>query len=101
MFDVLPRAAAALTTHLPADTNGFPDPGSGVAPPGADKILQLLRWGLWIATGGCILAAVMVGMQLALSGIHGDQRRHGGALLWVLAGAIIVGSSTGLVAKMM
>ena len=87
--------------HLPAGANGFPDPGHGVASPGAEKILQLLQWGLWMATGGCILAAVMVGAQLALSAGRGDHHRHAGALLWVLMGAMVVGSATAIVAKMM
>jgi len=96
------RAATALTTHLPAGANGFPDPGHGVAPPGADKILQLIRWGLWMATGACVLAAVMVGAQLALAaGGRGDHPRHAGALIWVLLGAVLVGSSTAIVSALM
>lgn len=100
LFDLMPRAAAGLISRVPA-ANGFPDPGQGVAPPGADKILELLRWGLWLATGGCILAAVMVGVQIALSAVRGDHHRHGASLGWVLMGAILVGSSTGIVSALM
>jgi hypothetical protein len=100
MLDLLPRTAAAIVTRAPM-ANGFPDPGQGVAPPGADKILELLRWGLWLATGGCILAAAMVGVQIALSAVRGDHHRHGASLGWVLMGAILVGSSTGIVSALM
>jgi hypothetical protein len=102
LADLPLRAAAVLTAHLPTGANGFPDPGHGVAPPGGDKILQLIRWGLWLATGACVLAAVMVGAQLALAaGGRGDHHRHGGALVWVLLGAVLVGSSTAIVSALM
>jgi len=39
-----------------------PDPGSGVAPPGSDKILKILQWLITAAAvaGGLFIAAKMV-----------------------------------------
>lgn len=100
--NLMPHTAAALTAHLPAAGDGsFPELGRGVAPPGSEKIVQIMQWGLWLATAGCILAAVMAGVQIALSATRGDHQRQSGSLLWVLAGAVVVGSSTGIVSTLL
>lgn len=79
---------------LPLDV---PNPGQGEAPPGAGKLLTLLRWAAWIALGVCVLGVIACGAMMAISHRRGDGGEHAGRLGMVLAGCILIGAASGLV----
>jgi hypothetical protein len=82
---------AADPTPPPTATGSFNQP-TPAAPPGAEHLTTLLAWGLWVAGGLLIGAAVVVGVKIAMAshgrGVGGE---HGVALLSVLFGAVLCG----------
>lgn len=78
---------------------GLPDLGSGTAPPGSDKIVQVLRWGMWGVTIACVAGVLTTAGRMAM-----QYRSHGGGggeamtnLMWVLLACVLAGSATGIV----
>ena len=76
----------------------IPDPGTGTAPPGSEKLLLLLRWAAWIALGLCVLGVMLIGAMMALAYRRGEAGEAASKLGWVFAGAIVIGSASGFVA---
>lgn len=91
---ILAQLAAENTTVLA----GVFDPGSGEAPPGSEGFQTILRWAAWIALGVCVLGIITTGAMMALAARRGEGQEHGSRLMWVLAGCIVIGSASGLVA---
>lgn len=75
----------------------IPDPGAGTAPPGSEGFLSILSWVAWIAFGICVLGVIVAGAAMALGNRRGEGGEHAQRLGWVLAGAIVIGSASGLV----
>jgi hypothetical protein len=76
---------------------GVPNPGTGQAPPGAQGFLTILRWAAWTAFGICVLGVIIAGALMAVHSRRGEGAETAARLGWVLAGAIVVGSASGLV----
>lgn len=93
-----------MITHLAhtvlAAGSPVPDFGSGEAPPGADKLMTIGRWALWIATVVCVLGVLRVGAQMAHAHQHGEMEQHGKRLGATMAGIIVVGSASGITAAL-
>jgi hypothetical protein len=79
---------------------GVPDPGAGVAPPGSEGFLTILRWVAYIALGICVLGVIVAGASMAISHRRGEGGEQASRLGWVLAGSIVIGSASGLVAAL-
>jgi peptidoglycan/LPS O-acetylase OafA/YrhL len=98
---ILAQLAADASTLLagatPAPGNGVPNPGTGQAPPGSEGFLTIIRWGAWLAFGICVLGVILAGAMMAIASRRGEGQEHGARLMWVLAGAIVIGSASGLV----
>lgn len=78
-----------------------PDPGQGSAPPGADKLLLLLKWGAYIALFACVGGVIYAGVKMI--GSHQGGRgggEHAMGLVWVFAACIIVGTASGIVTQL-
>jgi hypothetical protein len=73
------------------------DVGRGQAPPGSDSLLNLLRWTAWICFGICVGAVMWAGAMMGMSARRGEGGEHAGRLGWTLAGAIVIGSASGIV----
>lgn len=82
---------------------GVPNPGRGEAPPGSDGLVTMLRWAMWIASGMCVLGVLIAGgsMALALNGRGNGGGEHVTKLGWALAGCIVIGSASALVAALL
>jgi hypothetical protein len=80
-----------------ATTSGIPDPGRGVAPPGSDGVLTIIKWTAWVAFGVCVLGVIIAGAMMAISSRRGEGGEHMSRLGWVFGGAIVIGSASGLV----
>lgn len=74
-----------------------PNPGSGEPPPGAEDLLQILQWVMWIAAGICVLGIVVAGAMMAISAARGGRSDHISQLGWALAGCVVIGSASGIV----
>ncbi|MGH2887218.1 MAG: hypothetical protein ACRDPA_31735 [Solirubrobacteraceae bacterium] len=76
----------------------IPDPGKGIAPPGADKFLTILQWGAWITFGLCVAGVLVSAAKLAHThsqGGYGGQQQT--SLIWTLAACVLAGSASGIV----
>lgn len=74
-----------------------PDPGTGKAPPGSDKLVTVLSWAAWVALALCVLGVIVTGAMMAVQHRHGGGGEHAARLGWVLAACIIIGSASALV----
>ena len=66
-------------------------------PPGSEHLLELLQYTAWISFGICIAAVMFTGAMMGISSRRGEGGEHAGRLGWTLAGAIIIGSASGIV----
>ena len=90
MFDTITLSLLALFAQAP-------NVGNGVAPPGSEGLLQILRWMTYIGFGCATLGVVIAGAGMALQHRHGgagQDPREAGA---VLPGALVIGSASALV----
>lgn len=91
MFDVLTTTAS----HLLAAP--IPNPGTGVAPPGADKLTTLLSWVAWTVCVLCVAGVLIVAGRMAVIHHRGEGGQHAAGLAWVAAACILVGAASGIV----
>ena len=70
------------------------NPGQGVAPPGSDKLLTILRWTAWGVFAICVAGVLTSGARLAIAHNqgYGGGHQHAMGLVWSLLGAVIAGS---------
>jgi hypothetical protein len=54
-----------------------PDPGDGVAPPGAEKVLLALQWGKWIFTAAAVVGGLIIAAKMVMSHQRGDDAQVG------------------------
>lgn len=94
--DAAHRVAATLAAALPAPRDGVPEPVS-TAPPGSDKILKVLDWGLWVAIAIAVGGVLVVAGKMAINHRRGEAGEHASGLAWVLVGCILMGSASGIV----
>lgn len=88
--------ASGLAARWPAvAAPAVPNPGSGTAPPGAEKFLLVLGWGAWLVTIGCVAGILLVAGRMAVQHRRGQGGGEAGAeLAWVLA-ACVLGAAAG------
>lgn len=87
----------AVVTGVISNLAAIPNPGAA-EPPGADKLVLILQWVLYIATVACVGAVVKSGIQIALSGHgRGGGGEHGMALVLSIVGAIVCGVAAAIV----
>jgi len=67
-----------------------PDPGSGVAPPGSDKILIVLQWLKWLFTAAAVAGGLFIAAKMVMAHRRGDDTNVSHLGVWlgacVLAG---------------
>ncbi|MGH3848048.1 MAG: hypothetical protein ACRDS0_42585 [Pseudonocardiaceae bacterium] len=90
MFAVVHAAAAVLAQ--------VPNPGGGVAPPGAEKIKLVIQWVAWLFFASCVAGIFYAGGQM----VYDHSRGMGGGegtsrLIKVLLGAIMGASASGII----
>ncbi|RFU22990.1 hypothetical protein [Geodermatophilus marinus] len=76
------------------------DPGTGIAPPGAEGVVTIVSWVAWTVLALCVLGVLLVGARMALAHRRGDGAEHAVSLGYVLGAAVLVGSASGLVAAL-
>jgi hypothetical protein len=89
----------SLTTVVAAASDVL-DPGSGVAPPGAEGITTIVEWIAWVVLSVCVVGVLLVGGRMALAHRRGDGGQYAAELGYVLGGAVLVGSASGLIAAL-
>lgn len=87
-------------TTLLAATAGVLDPGEGVPPPGAEGIVTIVQWIAWTVLAVCVVGVLLVGGRMAVAHRRGEGARYAAELGFVLGGAILVGSASGLIAAL-
>jgi hypothetical protein len=75
----------------------IPDPGQGVAPPGADRLLRGLQWVAWSVFGLCVAGELMVAGKMAISHRRGEGGEHAAGLAWVAGACVLAGSASAFV----
>ncbi|HEX2073186.1 MAG TPA: hypothetical protein VHF92_05320 [Geodermatophilus sp.] len=76
------------------------DPGPGVAPPGAEGITTIVQWIAWTVLAVCVVGVLIVGGRMALAHRRGEGAEYAASLGYVLGGAVLVGSASGLIAAL-
>ena len=76
-----------LSFHGMLAAVGVPDPGSGSAPPGSAKLLDILKWVLWGAAAVCVGGVIVAGAKMGFSHRRGDGGEHAQGLAMVLSAA--------------
>jgi hypothetical protein len=76
------------------------DPGEGVAPPGSEGIVTIVQWVAWVVLAVCVMGVLLVGGRMALAHRRGEGAGYAAELGFVLGGAILVGSASGLIAAL-
>ena len=89
-----------MTTPAVAAATEVLDPGSGVAPPGAEGITTIVEWVAWTVLTLCVVGVLLVGGRMALAHRRGEGGRYAAELGFVLGGAVLVGSASGLIAAL-
>jgi hypothetical protein len=77
--------------------SGVPDPGSGIKPPGADKLVTILGWVAWIVILACVGGILVTAARMALAHQRHESSQHVASLGWVMGACILVGSAATLV----
>lgn len=85
-----------MSTLLSIVVAALPDP-TPVAPPGAEGLGTILNMAMWVALTICILGIIVIGAMMAINSRRGTGGEHAGALGWALAGAIVIGSASGII----
>lgn len=82
-----------------------PDRASGdvptpvsTAPPGAAKLQMILNWTLYVVVALAVLGVLFCAGRMFLLHKRGDGGEHATALGWTLAGCVLAGSASGIVA---
>jgi hypothetical protein len=73
-----------------------PDPGSGVAPPGSEQILIVLRWIKWLMTAAAVAGGLFIAGKMVISHRRGDDTNVSALGFWLLA-CILLGVAPQLV----
>ena len=76
------------------------DPGQGIAPPGSEGIVTIVSWVAWTVLAVCVLGVLLVGARMAVAHRRGEGAEHAVSLAYVLGGAVLVGSASGLIAAL-
>jgi hypothetical protein len=76
------------------------DPGQGVAPPGSEGIVTIVQWVAWTVLAVCVVGVLLVGARMALAHRRGEGADHAVSLAYVLGGAVLAGSASGLIAAL-
>jgi hypothetical protein len=73
------------------------DPGTGTAPPGADKLMTILSWVAWVVFALCVAGILLTAGKMAVSHSRGSGGEHAASLAWVLGACILGGAASGII----
>jgi hypothetical protein len=74
------------------------NPGQGTAPPGVSgPVTTIISWTAWIVFALCVAGILTVGGKLAIAHQQGRGGEHGQGLAFVLGGAVLAASASGLI----
>lgn len=62
-----------------------PNPGDGVAPPGADKIVTILQWGKWLFSAGAVGGGLIIATKMVIAHRRGDDTNVAQLGFWLAA----------------
>ncbi len=88
------------TSAADTDVLAVLDPGEGAPPPGAEGIVTIVEWIAWVVLAVCVVGVLLVGARMALAHRRGEGSAYAAELGFVLGGAILVGSASGLIAAL-
>ena len=88
---------AAVLHVLQSNASGPPNPGTGTAPPGMDKLFLILKWLARLVLAACVAGILIVAGQMALRHQRGEGGQHVAGLAYVLAACVLVGAASGIV----
>jgi heme/copper-type cytochrome/quinol oxidase subunit 2 len=66
-------------------------------PPGAEKLVKILNWGMWLVIFAAIIGVFITAAMMAVSYNQGRGGDHLGRLGYVLAGCVLAGAAAGIV----
>ncbi len=89
----LTTIAAEVATVLPVQ---IPNPAP-VAPPGADKFIQVMAWAKWVALAIAVIGLIGAGAMMTINSRRGEGSEHAGKIGAVLAGVIVIGAAGAIV----
>lgn len=89
-----------ITALVTDDLLAVLDPGQGVPPPGAEGIATIVEWVAWTVLAVCVVGVLLVAGRMAVAHRRGDGGRYAVELGFVLGGAVLVGSASGLIAAL-
>lgn len=88
------------TSSAIAEVLAVLDPGQGAPPPGAEGIATIVEWVAWTVLAVCVVGVLLVAGRMALAHRRGDGGQYAAELGFVLGGAVLVGSASGLIAAL-
>jgi hypothetical protein len=71
-----------------------------VPPPGSEGIVTIVQWVAWLVLAVCVVGVLLVGGRMALAHRRGEGYAYAASLGFVLGGAVLVGSASGLIAAL-
>lgn len=83
--------------HLLLISAGVPVPGDPEAPPGFDRVEDIMGWVKWGCLGLLVVAMMIAGARVGFGGRHGDGNEHAGRVGSILIGVMIVGAAGALI----
>ena len=80
----------ALVGHVADVVAAAPDPGGGLQPPGADKVVKILQWLKWLFTAAAVAGGLAIAAKMVIAHRRGDDTNVAHLGVWlgacVLAG---------------
>lgn len=69
---------------------GAPNPGDGVAPPGAGNIIKVLQWLKWLVTAAAVAGGLFIAGKMVLAHRRGDDTALSHLGIW-LGACVLMG----------
>lgn len=90
-------ALQTITHNLVLIVSAVPTPGDPEAPPGFDRVDDILGWVKWGCLGLLVAALMIAGARLGFAGRHGDGSEHAGRIGSILIGVMVIGAAGALI----
>jgi len=111
MFDLVSGLGSMVTTSIPAVLTHLAMPWdwgliwpldggfdvSPTAPPGAEKLLQVMGWLKWIGLAVCMAGLIIGGAMMAFNHRRGNGIEVAKPIALSVVGAVIIGAASSLV----
>lgn len=89
MYSILIDVASFVLAQAPTPKSAKPPGGAGLE--------RILDWAAWIALGVGVLGFLIAGSMMTISARRGEGGEHASRLGWVMAGCVVVSSSSAIV----